>query len=272
MSKKHFEQDDIYDATDYTEDLPTFTSASLIQPKEFYDELGVDKVSKDIKDNAKQLVKQLSSLYLKVNDEESNEERKEIRNAFSTIEEMSLGTLLKQLRYSEHMVDALMKRLDGAGFVDTAMFKMIMEVQNNTMNITMQVANYVRNLPSYFKQLDVELNTSAQLIDVDVSPNCQNLLGARQITNDIEDDDFIKQPQMGSKDLILSLEASRKRFEEVNKLAEAQASIEDANVISEDHKEDTTTIQESAVQNETVKPCVPDNDNIAFADALGEDD
>ena len=113
---------------------------------------------------------------------------------------MNLQNLLLQVKTSEHILYSLLGRLNATGSVDNGLYKLITDTQKESIALTMQVSNYVRSLPGYFKQLRFELETNIEMVKVEQT---QEMI--EQKSDD--PDDFIKRPQKGMRNLLRELDA-----------------------------------------------------------------
>jgi hypothetical protein len=76
--------------------------------------------------------------------------------------------MLKQVKYSEHMLDSLMNRLDNGGFVDKDLYDQIKDMQHHVIKINLEVSKYTRLLPEFFKFTEVDatsIHASSKQID-----------------------------------------------------------------------------------------------------------
>jgi len=204
---------------------------------ENYKNLEVDNAKLILKKDAKTFVKRLCDLYLQTD----QIQRPEYVESIEKLETMTLASLLAQVKYAEHSLESLMRQLDSGGFQDQSVYKMIMEMQSNSINITMQVSQYIRTLPEYFKNLEEDI-TKYQSINLTKtgSSNLSDEEGKSYETDEYESEDYTFR---GTADVISMIEAAEKQSEERQKeVQEKISSIDSTNKYEE--AEDATEIDD----------------------------
>lgn len=226
-----------YGATDFdndTDNLPDLPGGNTMAMFENYTQFNVTQKKAELMIESKALIKSLIDLYLSTD----KMQRPEYVDAIQKVENMTLASLLGQVKYAEHALDSLMRQLDGGGFTDPATYEMIMRMQSSSIDITLRVAQYVRSLPDYFKHLESDI-TKYQSIPLIKT-------GESTLTNedgvDVPVDEFTtKKTYRGTGDLIKMVEAARKagsekrlsvaeRLKNQNNAVSPLCSIDDENV------------------------------------------
>ena len=201
---------------DYSYEVMSSDAAPGMVPQTYdptYEPIDVDSVNTELHVKSQEVVREIVEVYFKAGEME----RPQYVNTLKQIETMNLENMLVQVKYAGHMIQSLMRRLNEAGTMDPQLFRLIMDAQNHALQLTMSVANYVRNLPQYFKGLRFELLPNIPSL-IPGDPNEQT-----QIGNDamgIDDEGFINRPQMGTRDLIRCIELAEKQAKEHEKATE----------------------------------------------------
>lgn len=141
--------------------LPDLPMGGGMEMFENYKKIDVQATKEKLKTDATNFIKQLCDVYLQTD----KIQRPEYVESIAKIETLTLTQLIGQVKYAEHVLDSLIRQLDAGGFTDASTYDMIMKMQNNSISITMQVSNFVRNLPEYFKHLEEDI-TKYQSIDM----------------------------------------------------------------------------------------------------------
>lgn len=232
MSKKRYNQE-LEDA-DVTEVIPMpgegdMKSFGGLIPQfdDNYQPMDLEKVRKDIETKASGVVKNVIDVYYKFNQDgaEDDEIHKYLEQA-QLIESMNLQNLLLQVKASEHILYSLLGRLNATGSVDNGLYKLITDTQKESIALTMQVSNYVRSLPSYFKQLRFELETNIEMVKVEQT---QEMI--EQQSDD--PDNFIKKPQKGMRNLLRELESMESEMAKEKETVEENLQLPEKNYTEE---------------------------------------
>lgn len=178
---------------------------SLLEQFSTYESIEVGITSGKILERAKNLVQSITTQYLnKLSDDD-------YRDSLIDIESNNLAALMKQVKYAEHLVDTMMRRLDNAGYMDKQIFKEIRYLQLHVLELTKEVSVYTRQLPEYFKFIEAD-TTSKNKNDYDDYQN-QTMIPQQPIqrlehgtTEDVMV--LMTTPQRGTRDLMLALNDS----------------------------------------------------------------
>lgn len=175
---------------------PQMYGGLIPQFQDNYEALDISKTQEDLQTKANDLVNDIIKVYYKMDGDESNETITYLKQ-YAAIETMNLKNLLLQVRASEHVLWSLLNRLNATGSVDNGLYKLITETQEKSIALTMQVSNYVRNLPAYMKQLRFELETNVEMVRVEQT---QEMIA--QQPDDDDPDNFVRKPQKGMRNFL----------------------------------------------------------------------
>lgn len=211
MGKRHNNIDDVEDYGSYEIMQPDSYGGApqIFDPT--YQPIDVEQVNSELHEKSKSVVTEIINVYFQAGEIE----KPKYVETLQQIESMNLENMLVQVKYAGHMIQSLMRRLNEAGTLDSQLFRLIMDAQNHALQLTMTVANYVRNLPQYFKGLKFELLPQIPSI-IPGDPMEQGQLGTDAMN--IEDEGFINRPQMGTRDLIRCIELAEKQAKEHEKM------------------------------------------------------
>ena len=159
-----------------------------------YTPIELKTVQLDLSIKAEKLIEKVIDVYYK--SDESSPEINSYLQALKTSEATSYKQLLFQTKAMEHMVQSLLERLNSAGSMDNGLYKLLLEVIRESSILTMQVSNYVRNLPQTFKTLKYELETNIDMVHVEKTDE----MFAEEVNEN--PDDFIKKPQRGMREML----------------------------------------------------------------------
>lgn len=185
-----------------------------IMPKfdDNYAPIDIVNTQNDIKNKSQELVNNICEIYYKL-DESQDEATTRYLEGLKKVEVMNLENLLLQVKASEHMLYSLLGRLNATGSIDNGLYKLISETQQKSIELTLQVSQYVRSLPTYFKQLRFELSTNVEMVKVEQT---QEMLELKQDTEKDDSDNFVKRPQKGMRGFLKQLEEAEKSMKEQN--------------------------------------------------------
>lgn len=183
-----------------------------------YKAIGVDTIIKDISKLADDLINTTCNFYLS-NSELFDDDDHRYITAIKGSERNNLQILLKQVKYVEHILDNLMRQLDNGGYMDNSIYTTIQEMQKSSMEITMQVSKYTRNLPDYFKYVKMDIEQSKEQVRLESEgSDGYRSVGSRPTdgralseTNDGnndggEGDEKFNRPYRGVRQLLMDLE------------------------------------------------------------------
>lgn len=190
-----------------------------IMPKfdDNYSPISIEETRNDLSIKAKNLVDNICEIYYKLDiNEEEKDPTLQYLEGLKKVEIMNLENLLLQVKASEHMLYSLLGRLNATGSIDNGLYRLISETQQKSIDLTLQVSNYVRSLPTYFKQLRFELSTNVDMVKVEQT---QEMLEMKQDTED-DPDKFIQKPQKGMRALLKQLEEAEEEMKGQNETVE----------------------------------------------------
>lgn len=231
MRKSNF-NDDMGD--DYSDELDVLADEQKQLQIASYVPINVSEAETAIQTSATKFVAGIVKLYHKAQKSEdkdsyfdtesaeqagSSEEMSELIESISSIEAVNLSMLLKQVKWADHLVVTLMRRLEAGGSMDTELIEKIISAQQSAMNLTLTISNYTRTLPQYFKSLKTELedglvpeqNSMLSLHEPDggmlmIEAQAQN----QEPLRSQEDSEFnIRVPQKGMRDLLKNVMKAR---------------------------------------------------------------
>lgn len=255
MAKKHFDQTNDFA---YEEVIPE-NGEGAINPKMFgglipqfvdnYEPMDLVQIREDLGDKTKKLIDDIIKVYYKM-DDSGNPDIKTYLEQASKIETMTLQSLLFQVKSSEHVLYSLMNRLNATGSVDNSLYKLISETQEKSLSLTMQVSNYFRSLPSYFKQLRFELETNIDMVTV--MPTQEMI----EQQNDGDDpDNFVKKPQRGMRNLLRNIEEMENQM-----MADGETITENIDLPNKDYKIKEVEIVDGVSEDELKRQLLADNE------------
>ena len=116
----------------------------------------------ELENSAKKLIISLCNVYL----ERGMVSNEDYVTAIGLAEQQNLFVLLKQVKYSEHILDSLMLQLDAGGFIDKDIYSTIREMQKSAMQITLEVSKFTRTLPEYLKYVQSDIDKIQTSTDI----------------------------------------------------------------------------------------------------------
>lgn len=200
MGKEKFFEDEDNIESYSAEELPSeyYGTGGLASYDPSYKSMDIDEDWNKIEKQSKELISDVVGIYF----QDSEEEKPAHIAAMETVESMNLETMLSNIRYAQHMLKSMLRRMNEIGAGDTQTIRTIMDLQNHALSLTITVSNYVRNLPSYFKGLKFE--TLPALPDGDIP-------GMITPGNDEFDEEYsINSPQVGTKQMLKAIEEAQK--------------------------------------------------------------
>lgn len=233
-------------------DSPRNTPMSLVDfgaiipnTKIDYTPIEISEVNNDLSTRSTELINKLVDVYYDKNN--TSDEVKAYIERIKQSESNSYKQLLFQTRATEHMIQSLLERLNSTGSTDNSLYKLLMEIIREANVLTMQVSNYVRNLPQTFKTMKYELETSIDMVHIDKSDE----MIAEEAN--LDPDDFIKRPQRGMRELLKIAEEMKDLNHEENKDAledDSNIPIADTNKLVADNKEEDDLLRMMQEDNE----------------------
>ena len=181
-----------------------------------YSPIDIENTGKDLKKKAQDLVVNICDIYYKLDDSNEDDPTAKYLEGLKKVEIMNLENLLLQVKASEHMLYSLLGRLNATGSIDNSLYKLISETQEKSIDLTLQVSNYIRSLPTYFKQLRFELSTNVEMVKVEQT---QEMLELKQDTED-DPDKFIQKPQKGMRAFLKQVEEAEEEMKKQNETVE----------------------------------------------------
>lgn len=253
MSKKRYSQE-LEDA-DVQEIIPIPGEGDMKnfgglipQFEDNYQAIDIELTRKDLEKKASSVIKNVINVYYKFNEDgQEDDEIHQYLEQAKAIESMNLQNLLLQVKTSEHILYSLLGRLNATGSVDNGLYKLITDTQKESIALTMQVSNYVRSLPGYFKQLRFELETNIEMVKVEQT---QEMI--EQKSDD--PDDFIKRPQKGMRNLLRELDAME------SEMAKEKETIEDNINLPEKNYQKDEEIIEGLTEEELKRQLLAENE------------
>ena len=134
------------------EELTNDTGGAMAQFDD-YKKFDVDAKGEKVLASVKKLIVSLVKLHVDTDKLTDDDYIK----AVAEVEQQNLLVLCKQVYYAEHVVDTLIRRLDGGGFVDPELYDQIRQMQMSVIKVTLEVSRYTRQLPEYFKFVNTEI-------------------------------------------------------------------------------------------------------------------
>lgn len=221
----------------YSGELDVLADESRTAQVASYKNVNVDTTTTAIQTSASKFIKNIVGIYHKtakkvddfyIDDEDKSETESELESVISSIadiESMNLVMLLKQVKWGDHLVETLMRRLEAGGNMDGALIEQIMAAQASSLNLTLTISSYVRNIPTYFKHLKNDLLNNPQdgdhgrMLSMD---DTSGMLQLEAVSHDNEplnkSSEFdIAVPQRGMKDLINKVNKAKSEAALANK-------------------------------------------------------
>lgn len=225
---------------------PQMYGGLIPQFQDNYEALDIKETQDDLHKKAKDLVSDIIKVYYKVEGDETDETITYLKQ-YAAIETMNLKNLLLQVRASEHVLWSLLNRLNATGSVDNGLYKLITETQEKSIALTMQVSNYVRNLPAYMKQLRFELQTNVEMIKVEQT---QEMIAQRE--EDDDPDNFVRKPQKGMRNFLKMVDEMENQMKEEKESVEANLDMpnKDYEISSFENKDEDDLTAELLSENE----------------------
>lgn len=170
---------------------------------ETYESLNIDEKIQTLTTASKKFIESVAKVQLE-NLEEGNED---YVKAISELETSNLLFLLKQVKYSEHVLDSLMRQLDNGGYMEPGLFETIRVMQKSGIEIALEVSKYLRTLPEYFKWLKKDLVEQQQeIIKIEQTAESTRYEDAEIVETD---EQTAQGPIRGTRDLMLDIIDSR---------------------------------------------------------------
>lgn len=188
---------------DDDENFEGFSSDAMDQYSQ-YDKVEVNIVTVDLTAKAKSLIDGVARIYtstgLSIDDE--------FVNSIKSVETDALVSMLKQVKYAEHMLDTLMKRLDNGGYVDKEIYDQIKSMQHHVIEMNLEVTKYTRLIPEFFKFTESDVKSISTVNNTDYQKTA--ISGGTKM-NGIEDATIIQPvalnaPQFGTKSFLESID------------------------------------------------------------------
>ena len=215
MSRKSFHNEDDATQIEYLDAGDYGGGSEMVTFDPTYKPIEVEKIEQELTVKSKEVVSEIVKVYF----ETGEISKPEYVQTLEQIETMNLESMLVQVKYADHMIQSLMRRLNETGTIDSSLFRLIMEAQNHALSLTLQVSQYVRNLPNYFKSLKFELLPQLPSI-IPGQYDEQAQIG--NVSDPIDDEGFINRPQMGTRDLLRYIEETeenaKKREQELEEM------------------------------------------------------
>jgi hypothetical protein len=189
-----------------------------------YKSFDVDSKLETLSKDAKKMILSLCDLYLS-KELISNED---YVKAIANVEAQNLTVLIKQVKYSEHILDSLMRQLDSGGYVDKSIYDTIREMQKSSIQITLEVSKYVRTLPEYFKFVHQDITKIKALDILNESTARTNIEASSKTLEEFNP----AEPQRGTRNMMMDLRNVRKE------MLDAMANAEEFEKINIDDTED----------------------------------
>ena len=136
-------------AEDMTDSIDTMQSDMLNS----YEGIDFELVNNNTKDLILNYVNGVIDLYVGT---EMAEEYPFLQSMLA-MEHVTMKGLIKGFMYAEHMLDSFVKMVDGGGFMQTENYELFMKLHRHTMDITLEISQYIRNFPTYIKNIEDEL-------------------------------------------------------------------------------------------------------------------
>jgi len=221
---------------------------------EKYETFDVETKITELEEKAKALIVQICNVYIKVTDDADSE----YISAISHAEKTNLVVLMKQVKYSEHIIDSLMRQLDAGGYMDPSIYETIREMQKSTISITLEISRYIRTLPEYFKFIkkEISLSKADDLHEIEIQEGRSRQDSTRKIGQAANEEEFTtSMPVRGTRELMLHIADSSKSLDNAIKNADTVVatpiSVDD--IDDEDEDEDDTISDEDKPYEESLE-------------------
>lgn len=233
----------------YAEEIAPDDSGAIMSYDPTYKSMDIDKVETELRNASSKVIKECTEVFFKTGEID----KPAYVTAIQELETMNLESMVKQVKISQHMIDSLVRRLNDSGTTDLQLFRLIMDAQNHALSLTLNVSNYIRNLPGFFKGLRFELEPALP----ELTPG--NPEEQRQLLGDEPGDPnelLINRPQMGTKDLLKIIDEAEKLSRESIEQNDNGVNYSPAQVkpIVEEQEKPKTAIEELLDENEASKP------------------
>jgi hypothetical protein len=199
--KEEFKTDEDIAAEEFENSLEQYAT---------YSKVDVEHVTIDLTTKAKNLIDGVARIYSSIGSSIDEDFIKSIKQ----IETDQLVSMLKQVKYAEHMLDTLMNRLDNGGYVDKDIYLQIQDMQNHVIKMNLEVSKYTRMIPEFFKftESDVQGIQQRQIVDYQNSSKTIDSY-AEEVKKKVSSNS----PQRGTKGFLeaLDLEDSLSAIEDV---------------------------------------------------------
>lgn len=237
MAKKNYDIkgndgfDDGFDSL-YSDELDSLAKINQEEQLESYKSIDITEKESLIRADVAKFITGIVKLYHKVekrvddfyiSESEKTESESELDHVIESVaklESLNLVSLLKQVKWADHLVDTLMRRLEAGGNMDMDLIDAIMKAQQSSMNITLTISSYIRNIPTYIKHLKADLTENGEN-NFDMPLMIGNNNGVLELSENVDseviDSDFaITQPQRGMKDMLKRIREAKKMESEKN--------------------------------------------------------
>lgn len=185
--------DDLMDDEDF--------SSNMLEQYSTYEKIEVKEIATSLHTKATNLIAGISRVYTSVGlsvDEE-------FIDSIKSIETDALVSMLKQVKYAEHMVDSLMNRLDNGGFADKEIYEQIKSMQHHVIQMNLEVSKYTRLLPEFFKFTDTDISSISQQ-QKSSQTKVNNYSEAIEDAQVVQKQIPLNAPQFGTKDFLASID------------------------------------------------------------------
>lgn len=193
---------------------------------ESYKAFNIDTKITTLQKVTTEFITQVAQTHLQI----AGEENSDYIKSMCELESSNLLYLLKQVKYSEHVLDSLMRQLDSGGYMEPGLFETIRVMQKSGIEIALEVSKYLRTLPEYFKFLEKELS-SKNLEIAEVNKKSPSYIEDAEIDSENKELDMSK-PIMGTRELMLSIKSSKEALKEA--IANTEPVDETPIIIDED--------------------------------------
>lgn len=204
---------------DDTDDL--FDHENTLDQYSTYDKIGVKEVTESLTSKAKNLISGFARVYTSVGISVDEE----FIDSIKSVETDALISMLKQVKYGEHMLDTLMKRLDNGGYVDKEIYDQIKDMQHHVIQMNLEVTKYTRLLPEFFKftETDVkEVYHKQEPMQLSSSNNDQQSIDVTIV----QDKKQLGGPQFGTKSFLESIDMHITSMDHIDEILENEPEID----------------------------------------------
>lgn len=129
-----------------------------------------------------------------------------IVSAMVKFENRTMSSLIKQFKYGEHALESMVRMIDSGGFMDRDNFEVFIKLQQNAMDITLKVSQYMRNFPLFMKHIEEELEKNSGLgaleNKINNKVNNKNMHENAEDVEELEEFDVAGEPRMGTRDML----------------------------------------------------------------------